>query len=106
MTGKRYGLSPKHAGKKAREFVDYDYLDKLSPEEREWLDRFSREYYHNNFAAEPNAHPPTDKLKLYAADHARRRDIWNNLSRADHDLESMDRLPPTPKAKKKENGKK
>lgn len=34
--------------KSAQEYVDYDYLDKLSDEEKQWLDRFSKQYYGND----------------------------------------------------------
>ena len=38
---------PRTAGyyKKVRDFVDQDYVHKLSPEEKEWLDKFNQIYY-------------------------------------------------------------
>lgn len=57
--------------------MDYDYLDKLSPEEREWLGKFNREYYLNQFdRTKKNLHHTKRlKLEVYDNDRARRRVI-------------------------------
>jgi hypothetical protein len=34
---------------KRKEFIDFDYLDKLSPEETQFLASFAKEYYHASF---------------------------------------------------------
>lgn len=37
------------ANPKRREFMDYDYLDKLDKESKEFLGKFTKEYYHASF---------------------------------------------------------
>lgn len=71
------GLSAKCTSRCAREFVDFDYVDKLSSEEKQWLDQFSREYYQNDFSA-PEFHVDKEsKRELYRTNNERARDIWN-----------------------------
>ena len=36
-----------------REYIDYDYTKKLSPEERAWLEKFTGEYYGADFKIRP-----------------------------------------------------
>lgn len=36
-----------------RTSADFDYIDKLSPAEREWLERFQEEYYFNTIDPDP-----------------------------------------------------
>jgi len=59
----------------AKEYIDFDYLDKLSPAEREWHNKFVKEYYHNDIAKVHTLHPKKDFKKLYNNDHARRREL-------------------------------
>lgn len=86
---KRYGLSKAHTKKKAREFVDQDYIDKLSEEEKDWLDKFNREYYQNSFSKndEENFHKKgEERRKAYGRENARNRDMWNKFDRSPGDL--------------------
>ena len=49
----------KRTGKNlAKELNEIDYLDKLSPEEREWAIKFYREYYQGDFEKDNTIHPP------------------------------------------------
>lgn len=41
---KKHGISRAH-----HEYVDMDYVSKLSPEEKEWMGRFVNEYYQGSF---------------------------------------------------------
>lgn len=42
-------LTPKYNSKIRQEYLDYDYIDKLSPEEKDWLAAFNSEYANNDF---------------------------------------------------------
>ena len=60
-------------------YVDFDYVNKLSPEEKVWLSKFAGEYYgNNNILSEEAIHSTIDlKNKCYKTDNAIRRDIAN-----------------------------
>lgn len=73
-----YALTPTTVRSHAKEFVDYDYVDKLSDDERAWLSQFSREYYQSVFPQEGAMHDKDERKKVYARDNAARRDMWNN----------------------------
>jgi hypothetical protein len=45
MKSRKNALSPKKHTKSRKEYVDYDYADVLSEEEKEWLGRFTDEFY-------------------------------------------------------------
>jgi hypothetical protein len=88
---KRYGLSPYTTRKHAKEFVDFDYLAKLTPRELDWLDKFSREYYQTAFK---NTHrdlhnSQTERRELYNTNNARRRDVWTQFTRTGSDSELL-----------------
>lgn len=81
-----YGLSARCTKKTSRELIDYDYLNKLSPEELDWLDRFSREWAQNTFPRTGAMHAtPEQRRPIYAMDNARRRDMWNHYQRLPND---------------------
>lgn len=80
----RFGLIKKCIKHAARDFMDYDYLDKLTEEELQFLDKFSREYYNANFTKNDRKNLHKGKLKkreIYRTDNARRRDVWANMQR-------------------------
>ena len=81
-------MSRRHTRKHARDFLDYDYVDKLSEKDRAWLEKFSREFYQINFTnTRKDKHArQADRRRCYNDDNARRRDMWNNLLRAPFDL--------------------
>ena len=64
------------------ELMDYDYLDKLSPEEKDWLNRFTEEYVHNNFSHPgKRIHPKkTRKAIVKKTGEPRKIDIYKKES--------------------------
>jgi len=75
--------------------IDYDYLDKLSEEEKEWLNKFTEEYV--NAKVDPknlenNLHN-TQKLKkeCYDRNNARNRCTWTR-AKASSRGKSIDEL--------------
>jgi len=77
----RYGLIPAANHRKVRDFIDFDYLDKpgMTPENLDWLNKFSTEYYSANFNNnETDLHQTVIKRrKLYNSNNARDRDVYN-----------------------------
>lgn len=68
---------------KLRDMVDYDYIDDLDEEEREWLRSFTSLYYHTNVEVGATIVDvdAIDTKKLYADNNARIRDMFNRGSR-------------------------
>ena len=91
---KYYGLSSAHTRKPAREYVDFDYIDQLSEEEKEWLNRFSREFYHNNLRADDATalhNTPELRRSCYSAENARNRCGFVKWGRVPFDMtDTMD----------------
>lgn len=74
----------------SQEFYDSDYWYKLSPEEKEYLAQFCREYYRNQFDKTAPLHDTKQKrLAVYSNDNARRRDLWNNAQRTELPVELL-----------------
>jgi hypothetical protein len=77
--GKKYaGLSKSVNLKSRQHLLDFDYIDKLSPSEKDWLNRFVEEEVHANFN---HKGPKLNKSKkqrkrIYDANNARNRDIY------------------------------
>lgn len=71
----------------SREFRDIDYWNKLSDEEKKWLNKFVDEHDKNYFTSAPVHDTPELKRKCYQNDDARRRDIWNNFRRLPYHLD-------------------
>lgn len=83
----RLGAVPRNV----RWMVDYDYYEDLGPDDREWLRRFSREFYDGSV--------PRDGSALHDSDNLR-RDCYQRKNLANRDLFSIfnsngriDRLP-------------
>lgn len=75
-----HALNPYANPKVRREFIDVDYVDKLSDKEKEWLNKFMDEYNGANLDFEnprKNLHK-TKKLKKDCTDrvNARNRDLY------------------------------
>lgn len=88
-TKKRWGLEKGATRKPARDFVDFDYVDKLSEEEKDWLNRFSAEYYQNSLSKKDRKalHRTSDLRKaVYSGENARNRDAWNKWERLSPDI--------------------
>lgn len=72
------------------DLIDYDYLHKLSPQELDWLDRFTAEYVGADFRHEKKLHK-TQKARrdCYHRNNARNRCIFTT-AKASGRLSSMD----------------
>lgn len=70
-------LKPELNLKTRYDLVDYDYLDKLSPDELEWLNKFTSEEIHADFRhKKPLNRTKKAKRRIYAANNARNRCIY------------------------------
>jgi hypothetical protein len=94
----QYGLCKYTTRKNARSFVDFDYLDKLSPEELKWLDQFSQEFYQSRFKKfRPDLdlhHTQELRRAVYRANNERNRDVWNEFLRVPIDLTDAIEMDP------------
>jgi hypothetical protein len=78
------GLSKKVNTKVRQELIDYDYLNKLTPEEKEWLNKFSEEYNSASFKKSKNGNYSRKNLHrtkkqrkdCYDRNNSRNRDIF------------------------------
>lgn len=68
------GLHARNFPAPLREFIDVDYLDRLSPEEKAWLAKFNDEFHGGCFRANP-----------LHGEQAQRRAIWRAKKAARHD---------------------
>jgi hypothetical protein len=58
------------------EEIDYDYVDKLTDEEKEWLNRFTAEYTNADFRHKNKIHKKKkDELQAYKRNNDRNADI-------------------------------
>ena len=72
------------------ELIDYDYLDKLNPEELAWLNKFTSEYTNADFRHSKPLHRTKKKRReCYAANNARNRCIFTR-NKACGQLEYLD----------------
>jgi hypothetical protein len=70
-------LDPQFNLKIRQELIDYDYVEKLSDEEKDWLNRFTEEYVGANLNHKGKRLHKTKKLvkDCYDRNNARNRDI-------------------------------
>lgn len=72
------------------DLIDYDYLDKLSPEELDWLNRFTSEWANADFRHKKKLHRSKKKQReMYNANNARNRCIMTR-AKASGMLSSID----------------
>lgn len=68
-------------------YLDYDYVQRLSPKERAWLDTFSAEFYNGEFDTSPGATPlhrdEKQRAELGLIKWHRVRDIYERSPRAE-----------------------
>lgn len=78
------GLKPGSHRRGSRDFVDFDYVEELTDDEKVWLEKFAQEYYRAYFENDGgDLHPeksPERKI-CYDANNARNRDLWNQRNR-------------------------
>jgi hypothetical protein len=78
--------------KRRQELIDFDYIDELNEEEKEWLNKFMGEYMGASFPRQVvkkkdgtvykryspnNLHKREDRLDIYDRNNARNRDIYS-----------------------------
>lgn len=72
--------------KNAQEFVDADYLNQLSPEDREWYDNFIKSEYGANHTAAKKIKganlTKAEKKRINSQNNRRIRDVYNHLDRS------------------------
>ncbi len=81
----KYPALKRHLNLKTRyDLVDYDYIDSLTEEEKDWLNRFTEEYVHANFKHDGKVLQKTKKLKkaCYDSNNSRNRDIFTKSKAA------------------------
>lgn len=78
---KNWGLEVRTFNKAAQQYMDYDYIAKLNPEEKAWLAQFNNEYLGNTLNKDwrKNLHYKENKKAIYDQTNARNRDMYNNL---------------------------
>lgn len=78
---KHPALNKKYSPKVRQEYIDYDYLDKLSPEEKDWLNKFSEEYINARFNGdETDIDQSAEGRKAsYDRNNARNRCLYSQL---------------------------
>lgn len=72
-------LDPKFMPKVRREYLDIDYLDQLSDEEKEWLNKFMDESLNASFKNDgrDKIQDKDSKRKVYSENNARNRDLYS-----------------------------
>ncbi len=72
-----------------REQLEFDYLDKLNPEERAWLNQFQEEEVITNFSKPPKFNKKQDEQRLlYRKNNARNRDVYGK-AKVTHTLDYL-----------------
>lgn len=88
---KNPGLKKHYHSRIRQEYFDYDYIDKLSEKEKEWLNSFTEEELAANFNHKGKKLNKTkaQKRKKYNENNARNRCIYSNKRAAGY-LGSLD----------------
>mgnify|MGYP003345048021 CR=1 FL=1 len=89
-------LKPELNLKSRYELIDYDYVHKLSEEEKKWLNKFTEEYVNASLNTEDlnsNLHNTTDlKRDCYRRNNARNRDILTRAKASGNHVSTDDLL--------------
>lgn len=87
--GRELGIYPTEPVKKiagssyaSAQYRDYDYRQKLNPDEKAFLKKFDEEYYRNQFGKDPDTDLHSDRRKCFSNNNARSRDIYHNATRS------------------------
>lgn len=92
-------LEPKYNLKTRYELIDYDYLEKLSDKEKEWLNKFTEEYTNASAGKRPEQKRKqlhkTNKLvkDCFDRNNARNRCVWTKAKAQGKNLSLMDLEP-------------
>lgn len=88
---KHYGISGRTQKKIRKELFDQDYIDKLSPKELDWLDKFNREFNQADFKSpgRPLHRTKADRKICTDRNNARNRCQYSRAKARDG-LENMD----------------
>jgi len=78
MKKKRNPLNPNHQVRTRREYIDYDYLKELNPEEYKFMQKFTDEYYGGAIRV-------GDDESLHNTDELR-KDCYNRNNRQNRDI--------------------
>ena len=74
----QYGLYSRTHAKPVRWQVDWDYLDKLNPEEKAWLARFADEYYDGSFKNDGGElHTKEQRRECYRKKNSANVDVYS-----------------------------
>lgn len=88
---KNPALKPEYNLKTRYESIDYDYVGKLSPDEREWLNNFTEEYTNANFNHDGKKIMKTKKSKkdAYDRNNSRNRCLYTK-AKASHSMRYLE----------------
>ena len=71
-----YGIYPQTHPKPIRQYVDYDYIDRLSPEEQAWLAEFTDRHYGADFRGDKKWSTKARRVR-YNAKNSANRDLYS-----------------------------
>lgn len=85
------GLDPTVNSKLRWDLIDHDYLDKLSPKEKQWLSDFNEAYISGSFKKGSKKFGKTDQERKdsYNRNNARNRDLYS-ITKATGYLKELD----------------
>lgn len=94
MTKKKSRPALTNYRRNIKDFLDFDYVNKLSEEELDYLEKFAKEYYGAKFDRTNNLHDTPEARRLcYSGHNQRQRDMWNRYDRDLGDCEAMVKKP-------------
>ena len=90
---KHPALNPRFSPKVRKDYLDFDYLDQLSPEEKDWLNKFVDEELHASFKNDERDlnQSKEDKRRVYSNNNSRNRDLYG-ITKANRLLSGIEDL--------------